>query len=55
MHEHKWTFKKVGILIVAKLKKHKVKNKILALKIQQSSYTIGNNTKPFGEKSDLQF
>lgn len=53
MYEHKWTFKKVGILIVAELKKHKVKNKTLSLKVQQSSYTIGNNTEQF-EKSDFQ-
>lgn len=34
MYEHKWTFRILEILIVAKLKQHKVKNNVQTLKMQ---------------------
>lgn len=53
MYDHKWTLRKPGILIVAKLKQHKVKNNVQTLRMQQNSYIVGNNTEQFGEKGDF--
>jgi len=53
MYEHKWTFRKLEILIVAELKQHSVKNYVQTLKMQQSSYTVGNNTEQFRVKGNV--
>lgn len=53
MYECKWTFRKLEILIVAKLKQHNVKNNVQTLKMQWSSYIVGSSTKQFGEKGDF--
>lgn len=53
MYECKWTFRKLEILIVAKLKQHNIKNNVQTIKMQWSSYRVGNSTKQFGEKGNF--